>query len=203
MRLGGRLEERVDVRIVAATNASLEVAIRQGRFREDLYHRLNQFKVVLAPLRERRGDLPVLAKHFTEQYAREFSKRVESISDEVLDVLRRYSFPGNVRELQNVLRHAVILCDRVVRLPDLPEEIRVAAEHGGGAVPRPAPVGAADPSESGLDLRSSLDGVEKQKIEEALAATGWHQEKAAKLLGVTAKTLSAKMRQHNLRKAKG
>jgi len=202
-RLGGRAEERVDVRIVAATNATLEVAIRQGRFREDLYHRLNEFKVTIAPLRERRGDLPVLARHFAEQYAKEFGKRIESISEEALDVLRRYAFPGNVRELQNVVRHAVILCDRIVQLADLPEDVCAAAKQGGGTSPKSTAPGGVDRSDLGLDLRASLDGLEKQKIEEALGATGWHQEKAAKLLGVTAKTLSAKMRQHNLRKAKG
>lgn len=203
MRLGGRLEEKVDVRVVAATNAALELAIRQGRFREDLYHRLNQFKVALPPLRERRGDLPLLAQHFANEYAREFGKKVDSFSEEAMDMLRAYAFPGNVRELQNVVRHAVIMGEKTIQASDLPDEIRQAVKKGGGGVvpSRPGNNAGSDGGDP-LDLRSSMDRVEKETIEQALAAAGWHQEKTAKVLGITAKTLSAKMRQFSLRKPK-
>src|SRR5262249_11187400 len=108
-RLGGTKTVRVDVRQVAATNRDLAAMVAEGRFRGDLYYRLNVFPVVLPPLRERRDDIPRLVSHFTQRFARRMGRRIEAIPTEVMDALVRYPWPGNVRELQNVIERAVIL----------------------------------------------------------------------------------------------
>ena len=108
-RLGGTRTIRVDVRLVAATNRDLARMVADGRFREDLYYRLNVFPVVLPPLRERRDDIPRLVRHFTQRFARRMGRRIETIPSAVMEALVRYPWPGNIRELQNVIERAVIL----------------------------------------------------------------------------------------------
>jgi two-component system, NtrC family, response regulator PilR len=121
-RVGGNDEMEVDVRVIAATNAPLETLVREKRFREDLFYRLQVFPVHAPPLRERREDIPVLAEHFLERFAREMGKRVVKVSDEAMDVLKRHSWPGNVRELENVIERAVALETTEAVLPErLPE----------------------------------------------------------------------------------
>src|SRR5262249_7162536 len=108
-RLGSTRTVRVDVRLVAATNQDLGKMVAEGRFRSDLYYRLNVFPVVLPPLRERSDDIPTLARHFTQQFARRMGRRIETIPAAVMDTLVQYPWPGNIRELQNVIERAVIL----------------------------------------------------------------------------------------------
>src|SRR5262249_24896994 len=123
-RLGGRGQIPIDVRIVAATHVNFEEAIREGRFREDLYHRLNEFTIHAPPLRERIDDLPALVEHFLERIGDELGKRVPGMSPEALAALRAYPWPGNVRELRNALKRAAVLADGPITLADLPGEFR-------------------------------------------------------------------------------
>src|SRR6185295_13198540 len=111
-RLGGVADIRVDVRVVAATNRNLEDEVKKGRFREDLYYRLNVLPIVLAPLRARTEDIPPLIHYFVDAFNREFSKRVRSVSDEAMERLKAYPWPGNVRELRNAVERAMLLVER-------------------------------------------------------------------------------------------
>ncbi len=125
MRLGGLDTIRVDVRIIAATNADLEAAVQQGTFREDLFYRLNVITVTLPPLRKRTEDMPLLAQHFLAYYARENEKAIREISPRAMELLLDYSWPGNVRELENVIERAVVLSTGEVLIEDLlPASVR-------------------------------------------------------------------------------
>jgi DNA-binding NtrC family response regulator len=127
-RVGGREEIPVDVRVIAATSRNLGDEIKEGRFREDLYYRINVARIELPPLRERREDLPLLVEHFVARGAAEMGRQVTAVDPEVLEVLSRYHWPGNVRELQNVLKRALAMCRQVtLSMEDLPDEIVVAA----------------------------------------------------------------------------
>jgi len=133
-RVGGRDEIGVDVRVVAATSRNLAEEIKQGRFREDLFYRINVGRIDLPPLRERREDIPLLVEHFVERHAAEMGRQVTGIDPEVVEVLSRYPWPGNVRELQNVLKRALAMCRQaVLSVEDLPDEIVVAAGDKPGA----------------------------------------------------------------------
>ena len=123
-RLGGRGLIAIDVRIVAATHVNFEEAIRDSRFREDLYHRLNEFTIHVPPLRERPGDLPDLLDHFLRRIGEELGKPVPGVTPEVLEALKAYPWPGNVRELKNALKRAAVLTEGVITLRDLPGEFR-------------------------------------------------------------------------------
>jgi len=133
-RVGGRDEIAVDVRVVAATSRNLAEEIKQGRFRDDLYYRVNVARIDLPPLRERREDIPLLVEHFVERHAAEMGRQVTGMDPEAVEVLSRYHWPGNVRELQNVLRRALAMCRQaVLSVEDLPDEIVVAAGDRPGA----------------------------------------------------------------------
>ncbi len=130
-RVGGREEIAVDVRVIAATSRKLSEEIKEGRFREDLYYRINVARIELPPLRERREDVPLLVEHFVGRHAVEMGRQVRSVDPEVLEVLSRYLWPGNVRELQNVLKRAIAMCRQTtLSVEDLPDEIVVAAGEG-------------------------------------------------------------------------
>ena len=176
-RVGGTQTLTVDVRLVAATNRDLERAVSDGHFRADLYYRLNVFPIHLPPLRERRQDIPGLARHFAMLYAAKMGKPVGPLSADVLDRLAAYGWPGNVRELQNVIERAVILSSKSrFELPDL------LAPPAGGSPPRRPP---------------SLEDVERQHIVATLEETGWRvsgDRGAAKILGLKRTTLEARMR---------
>jgi DNA-binding NtrC family response regulator len=133
-RVGGRDEIAVDVRVVAATSRNLADEIKEGRFREDLYYRINVARIDLPPLRDRREDIPVLVEHFVERHAAEMGRQVTGVDPEVLDVLSRHHWPGNVREVQNALKHALAMCRQaVLSVEDLPDEIVVASGDRPGA----------------------------------------------------------------------
>jgi formate hydrogenlyase transcriptional activator len=183
-RLGGTRTIRVDVRLVAATNRDLAAMVTEGRFRSDLYYRLNVFPVLLPPLRERHDDIPRLVRHFTMQFARRIGRRIETIPTEAMDALVRYSWPGNIRELQNMIERAVILSTGpTLQLPL--GELRAAAPQA--PVPAGAPVTLAD--------------AEREHILGALRASDWvlgGPEGAAARLGMKRSTLQWKMKKLGL-----
>jgi two-component system response regulator PilR (NtrC family) len=177
-RVGGTSDRRVDVRIVAATNRRLEDEVASGRFREDLYYRLNVIQIPLPPLRERLEDVPLLVHHFLEKYGRELDKPVTGASDAALQRLLEYGYPGNVRELENVIERAVALSrGPVIELDALPPPVlRAAAD----AAPRTAALPA-----DGADLESLVNDYERGLLVAALERAGGVKKRAARLLGVS------------------
>jgi len=180
-RLGGTKTLKVDVRLVAATNTNLTQAVKEKRFRGDLYYRLNVITINLPPLRERQEDIPLLAQHFLLTYSRKNNKAIDGFSQEAMDLLLEYPWPGNVRELENIIERAVVLTKgRVIGPADLPEAI--------GRVKRdervvPIPVGMP------------LEEVELRLIEETLRRTKGDKTLAAKLLGIASRTIYRKMKE--------
>jgi DNA-binding NtrC family response regulator len=193
-RVGGRASRPVDVRVVAATNKDLEAEVAAGRFREDLYWRLNVIHVRLPPLRERRADLPLLIDHLVDRFNRELGLAVEGITPEARQVLCRYEWPGNVRELENTICRAMILCEgNVLGLTDLPGRVRGEAE-GGGAGPR-SDLARLTLAEAVVEATERL---EKMMIVGRLAEHRGSRTATAESLGVSRKTLFNKMRQYGL-----
>jgi two-component system response regulator HydG len=197
-RVGGTKTMRVDVRIVTATNQDLAALVREKRFREDLFYRLNVITVMCPPLRERREDIPVLAQHFLRIYAAKNNRRLEGLSDEALSCLEAYAWPGNVRELENVIERAVVLArGSRIELTDLPENIAERSV----MVERPAALGvpAAQPGgtpEGWFKVRvgTPLAEVEQRLLEETLRMTRGNKTLAAKLLGIDPKTVFRKLK---------
>ncbi|MEW6749402.1 MAG: sigma-54 dependent transcriptional regulator [Candidatus Latescibacterota bacterium] len=182
-RVGGETPVQVDVRLVSATNRSLEELVRQGRFREDLLYRLKVVTVSLPPLRARRGDIPALVDHFLGRYAEENGKAIQGVSREAMELLMRHAYPGNVRELQNVMERAVVMArGEVVTAADLP------AEMGAG----PAASGSGS-------LTEQVESLERAAIAGALEQAGGVQSRAAGLLGITERNLRYKLRKYGLR----
>jgi two-component system response regulator AtoC len=190
-RVGGTQPLQVDVRVVAATNRQLKAAVASRQFREDLYFRLSVFPIEIPPLRERSGDVEILALHFVDRYCRDLKKRSMAISPGAMDELRRYQWPGNVRELQNCIERAVILADGDTLHPrHLSLSFRDAAMFAA-----PDPWEAIDLSGSLADAtRRVLADVERRKIASALAEAGGQKPRAADLLQVSYKTLVQKMK---------
>ncbi len=181
---------RVDVRVIAATNQLLEEAIRDGRFREDLYYRLNVIPIEVPPLRERREDIPLLAQHFLDVLRHERDTKIESISDEAMARLCTYAWPGNVRELENLIERLTILRgDGEIGLEDLPANF---TEPGVSQPPAP------QIPESGLAFREVVDDFETNLILQALEQTGWNKNQAAQLLGLNRTTLIEKIKKKGL-----
>ncbi len=190
-RIGGRQEIAVDVRIVAATNRDLRREMEAGRFREDLYYRLNVIPLQLPPLRERREDILPLSELFFGKFSAAMGKPLKGMSQEAMRVLLNYPFPGNVRELENALERAAALCQGdCLEAGDLPAEM-TRAEHSPAAAPPVPPPGC-----EALTHRVRL--VEKQMVEEALRATGGKKGDAARLLKISRKTLWEKMKKWDL-----
>jgi two-component system response regulator PilR (NtrC family) len=182
-RVGGSADIAVAARIVAATNRDLEQEVRAGRFREDLFYRLNVIQIRMPALRERREDIPLFLGHFLSRFSRELGREGLRLAPETERLLVEWRWPGNVRELANVIERAVTLCQGdVVRPSELPEAIR-----GSGA---PAPVAAApELPEGGLDLQAHLDAVERGYLERALARSGGVKTEAARLLSLSFRSL--------------
>jgi len=176
-RIGGTLDIKVNVRIISATNQNLEDKVKRGSFREDLYYRLNVIPIHLPPLRERREDIPVLTRYFIEKYSQEFAKDIKTISSYALELLMDYPFPGNVRELQNIIERSVALESTNIILPDnlFIDREQVKNDH-------PHPAGIPD---VGIQLNEELAKIERQFIEMALNKTKGSKTKAAELLHVT------------------
>ncbi len=182
-RVGSGVEIEVDVRLIGATNRELEKLVAQGAFREDLFYRLNVVAVELPPLRRRKDDIPLLVDHFLAHYAEENGKAVREISKEALDLLTRYAYPGNVRELQNIVEYAVVMArGPVVTRADLPTEVQKAA-----------PVQVAN------TLSAQVEALEKKAIAQALEQADGIQSRAADLLGLTERNLRYKLKKYGFR----
>jgi len=181
-RVGGTSSIKVDVRVIAATNRDLAVLVKEGRFREDLFYRLNVVRIVLPPLRERREDIPTLAHHFLQKFFGANAQPIRGFIPETMALLQHYPWPGNVRELENVIERAVSLAHGPLILPeDLPEIIR-KAETG--------PLGGRAGTVSGRDdALVTLDEMAKQHLVKVLGETGGNKVRAAKILGIDRRTL--------------
>ncbi len=182
MRLGGTQTIKVDVRILAATNADIEELIAQKLFRKDLFYRLNVIKIEIPPLRQRKEDIPQLVKHFVEIYARENRKEIEGVSEDVFEILDAHDWPGNVRELENLVERAIVLSrSKIITRASLPPFLLREGEVDDEALIS---------SEESLDLRDRTQAFQKKIILAALKKTKGVQSKAAKLLGVKPTTLN-------------
>jgi two-component system response regulator PilR (NtrC family) len=189
--VGAAAEQPVDVRLLAATNRDVEAEVRGGRFRQDLYYRLNVIRIELPPLRERPGDVSRLADRFVRRFAAELGKDVRSLTTDALRALDAYAFPGNVRELENMIERAVALASGPsIGLGDLPSAVS-------GLSASPAPLLAELPP-GGCRLDEVLGEVERRLILQALERTGGVRKSAAKLLGVTFRSLRYRLAKHAL-----
>jgi two-component system response regulator PilR (NtrC family) len=177
-RVGGSEDIGISARIVAATNRDLGAEVKAGRFREDLFYRLNVIQIRLPPLRERREDIPQFVEHFLAKFAEEMGREPAKLSPEAERLIEAYEFPGNVRELENVVERAVTLADGpTIPAAALPPSVR-------GATEKPAAIEAALPDQ-GMDLQAHLDAIEQALIEQALARAGGVKTEAARILGLT------------------
>jgi transcriptional regulator with PAS, ATPase and Fis domain len=177
--LGGQREQSVDIRVIAATNLEPSEAVRQGKLREDLFYRLNVFAIRLPPLRERKGDVPLLVQAFLREFSARNGRAIAAVSDRAMEILERHSWPGNVRELRNVIERATIVAKSdVVEPADLPPLAHVGAPAAGG------------PS---LTPGTTVDEAERQLIELTLEHTGGNKTRAAEMLGISLKTLHNKL----------
>jgi two-component system response regulator PilR (NtrC family) len=191
-RLGGLEEIEADIRIIAATNQDLAKMVADGKFREDLFYRINVIPVQLPPLRERQEDIPLLAEHFLGKYCAQMERQISGISGEAMEFLTAYEWPGNIRELENVIEHAVALEQARVVLPgSLPDAIRCNARRT-GAAPVTLP-------ESGFDLEQHVQGIEREYLLQALRKAGGIQVKAAELLGMSFRSFRYYAKKYNLR----
>ncbi|MEC4682405.1 MAG: sigma 54-interacting transcriptional regulator [Nitrospirota bacterium] len=182
-RVGGTKTLKVDVRVIAATNRDLKKAIETGEFRKDLYYRLRVVPLFLPPLRDRREDIPLLISSFLDRYNAEFGKNIEGLTQGALDVLLNYSYPGNVRELQNIMEHAVLLSsERMIDVKNLPRDLW-------------APSGEKTFLEEILSLPQPLKNVEDALIQKALERTNGNMSEAAKLLGIGRSTLWRRLKE--------
>lgn len=184
VRLGGTRTVACDVRIIAATNRDLQEAIQQGKFREDLYYRLNVFPIRNPPLRERRDDIPLLVEHFVQLAVKQLNVPAPRVSDEAMAMLTSYAWPGNIRELQNIVERAVLLADTSsIEAAQLPREI---------AGDSPEPLATKGDS--------SLWGYEKALIVRALKENGWNQTRASKALGISRDNLRYRVKKYEIEK---
>jgi transcriptional regulator with PAS, ATPase and Fis domain len=181
--VGSNRTQKVDVRIIAATNRDLEKMVREGRFRDDLYYRLNVFQVVLPPLRERLEDIPVLTDFFLKRYAKKNRREVITLAPEALRAFRGYSWPGNIRELENAIERGVIVCQGdVLTREDLPAALQPQGEW-------PAAGGEGEPG---------LPELERQLISRTLERVAGQRRQAAEILGISLDELNLKIRSYGL-----
>jgi DNA-binding NtrC family response regulator len=176
MKVGDRKTEKIDVRVIAATNSNLKEMIAKETFREDLFYRLTVVEIIVPPLRERKEDIPLLADKFLFKYGNEYKDRYITIDPEAQELLQRYDWPGNIRELENVIQRAVIMCDRTIGIKDLPDTLKYKIDF---------------PEDELLSLKE----MEKKYIQKVLTATDNNQTKAAEILEIDRKTLRAKTKE--------
>ena len=189
-RLGGNLTIKTDVRIIAATNRNIEQAIKAGTLREDLYYRLNVVPVVIPPLRERKEDIPALLDHFIKTFSEENKKAITGVALEARDLLMRYSYPGNVRELENIVERSVVLAKRkIITTADLPLHVRTASSEG-----------ELRGQTLAGSLNATLDTVERGLILGALKESGSNQTRAAEMLGISERVLRYKLKKYKIGK---
>jgi DNA-binding NtrC family response regulator len=199
--VGSTQTVEVDVRIVLASNQPLEQLVASGAFRQDLYYRINVVRIELPPLRDRLSDIPLLAAHFLEHHAKELGKQLTGFSSEAMDVLRRYRYPGNVRELQNIVERAAVLSRRpTIGVEDLPPTI-VGEPGGGGPLAVLPSAAAADQGDAPwipIKLEDALREPERRIILRALKANLWNRQKTADQLGINRTTLYKKMKLYDI-----
>ncbi|MFO7898984.1 MAG: sigma-54 dependent transcriptional regulator [Planctomycetota bacterium] len=185
-RVGGTETIRVDVRLIAATNADLAERVEEGRFREDLYYRLRVVPISLPPLRDRREDIPLLATHFVKEYAEKNEKGIRGIAAETMNILTTYPWPGNVRELQNSIENMVVMANGPMLTADLlPTELQETSV-------------ASD--ETGFPIGLSMRQIEEKAIRETLASVGGSRKRAAEILGISLRTLHRKINEYGIDK---
>jgi Nif-specific regulatory protein len=183
-RVGGTETIRVNVRLITATNVDLEQGVQDGRFRSDLYYRLNVFSIYLPPLRERKTDILLLADHFLEKYARQNGKRIKRISTPAIDMLMSYHWPGNVRELENVIERAALVCEgNVIHGYHLPPTLQTA--EGSGTVTK-------------MSLEQAVSAFEKDLIQDALKTARGNRARAARMLDTTERILGYKVKKYEI-----
>lgn len=193
MRLGSVDTVKVDVRIIAATNVDLKGRVQEERFREDLYYRINVITITLPPLRERADDIPLLAQHFLDKYARENGREDLALTEDAMKALKEYHWPGNVRELENAIERAVVLAPPAgVIDADL---VRDYIEPTSFEVPTPAISVPPD----GLPMKDVVQEFQKQLIIDALRKADWVQKDAARLLDVKPTTLNEMIKRYGIR----
>jgi transcriptional regulator with PAS, ATPase and Fis domain len=199
-RLGGKTEIQLDVRILAATNSPLETAIREGRFREDLFYRLNVFPIPLPALRERKDDLPFLTAALLNDLNRKHGTKVTDVAKEVMDRFRTYNWPGNVRELRNAMERAVILAAEGTILGS-----HLSTSFGGTAAFGPVSAAASGTASAGatangdelrIQVGSTIEQAERALIELTLEHTRHNKTRAAEVLGISQKTLFNKLKEY-------
>ncbi len=180
MRLGGRVSIKVDLRIISATNKNIEELIKQGKFREDLYYRLNVITIEIPPLRDRKEDLPLLIEHFLTKFSLETEKEINRVSDDAMKLLLNYHWPGNVRQLENTIEHAVVISKGPqITISDLPEHLLSTEEFQEGD--------------------QSLEAIERTHILNILKKNNWNITRSAKILGINRLTLYNKIRDFDLK----
>jgi DNA-binding NtrC family response regulator len=187
--VGSNKTEKVDVRVILASNEDLTKVVQAGRFRQDLYYRINVVMLQLPRLHERIGDIPLLAKHFLKHYCGQLHKDVIGFTDACVETMQRYGWPGNVRELENVVERAVVLSRRRhIDVDDLPEHLleQIKSAPSNDAVYRP------------LSLKTALEAPEKRIIEQALRANNWNRQLTASILEINRTTLYKKMKRYGL-----
>ncbi len=175
--IGSTKVQKVDVRIVAATNSDLLDMVAKGSFREDLYYRLNVINIEMPPLRERKDDIPLLVRFFIRKYSSEFNKSKVSISEKAMEIMLRYAWIGNIRELENVIQRAILMCDTIIDVQHLPDSMKIA-----------------EPTvDSQSLLKKTLKEIEKEHILKVLKFVNNNKTKAAEILGIDRKTLRQKL----------
>jgi two-component system response regulator PilR (NtrC family) len=192
-RLGGTEEVQADIRVIAATNQDLPKRVEEGKFREDLFYRINVISIELPPLRERREDIPLLAEHFLGKFAAQMQKPVHAISHEAMDLLVAHEWRGNVRELENVIERSVALEQTAAVLPEtLPEAIRRGVSTRVGA-------NIAELPHDGIDLEAHVEDIYREHIAQALKRAGGVQVKAAEMLGMSFRSFRYYAKKFNIK----
>ena len=196
-RVGGLEEMQADIRVIAATNQDLAKLVAEGRFREDLFYRINVIGIHLPPLRERRDDIPIIAEHFLAKFNEQMGKSITAISRDALELMQRYDWPGNIRELENTIERAVALESTPTVLSDsLPPAVR--GDSGGSSVAAASQMMDSLPP-SGFDLEAHVQEIERGYLAEALKRADGVQVKAAELLGMSFRSFRYYVKKYNLR----
>lgn len=215
-RIGGSKSIKIDARIIAATNRNLEEDVKNGKFREDLFYRLNVIPIHMPPLRERKSDIPLLVNYFLQSFNKKRNKTVKGVSDQAMEILANYSWPGNIREMANFVERMVVLSNGHVLTPhDLPEKVVGGLSKANWDPSPPEPEPQEDPGtilqqslkksffvglpEGGIVLKQVVEDFERELILEALAKTDWVKNKAAMLLGLNRTTLVEKIKKLNIK----
>ncbi|MBI5180661.1 MAG: sigma-54-dependent Fis family transcriptional regulator [Nitrospirae bacterium] len=192
-RVGGTKEVKVDVRIITATNRDLSKAVAEGKFREDLYYRLNVIPITLPSLRERTDDIPLLADHFLNKFNKALNKNVKGFSQTTMELFRNYEWRGNVRELENVIERAVALSNSEIVTPEYLPDILRDSNRSSSAIPVNIP-------QEGLDLEGLIGDIERELLLKALEKTNWIKKDAAKLLHLNFRSFRYRLDKYNLNK---